>query len=98
MVCIVGNNKIKMTGPNELSQVKGFLFFIFIFFQPQTDAWTPNEFFEPQTPLLLPHPKLTELELDSLVPGAEVDGLEADEVDRSLPEVPVLALSLGANP
>lgn len=92
MVCTVGNNKIKMTDPNELSQAKG------IFFQPQTDAWTPNEFFEPQTPLLLPHPKLTELELDSLVPGAEVDGLEADEVERSLPEVPVLALSLGANP
>lgn len=66
--------------------------------QPQTDAWTPNEFLEPQTPLLLPHPRLTALVLDSLAPGAEVDGLDAEEVDRSLAEIGLLALSLGANP
>jgi hypothetical protein len=54
--------------------------------QPQTDAWTPRPFFDPQTPLPLPQPSPTPPEV-SLTPGAEaaaevvgLDAVEAAEV------------------
>lgn len=47
---------------------------------PQTDAWTPKGFLLPQTPLLFPHARPASL--------APEEGLEAAEVDRSLPLLP----------
>ena len=43
---------------------------------PHTDAWTPNGFLLPQTPLLLPQARPVSL--------APEEGLEAADVDRSL--------------
>jgi hypothetical protein len=74
-------NKSKTKIPRNKVQLKGHV-------QPQTDAWTPR-FFEPQTPLLVPHPEAKAFSL--LLTLAWLDVAEAD---RSF----TAALSLGVKP
>jgi len=68
--------------------------------QPQTEAWTPRVLFEPQTPPPFPHPSPTaEGSLaEELAAWAELDGFEAEEVERSFPDVAEVAPSLVEKP
>lgn len=66
--------------------------------QPQTEAWTPRGLLLlllllllPQTPLPVPHA----LTLASLAP---VEGFDAADVERSLPEEVAARVSAGAKP